>query len=75
MVQVGSPQLPGYGGQAAKPIGWQDSPYQNWPGNGNGNGNGTVAAPPTGNGAGPFIPAATIPNNFWGYVMLVVGMR
>ena len=47
MVQVGSPQLPGYGAGAAKPPGWQDSPYQNYPGNGNGgnggNGSGAVS--------------------------------
>lgn len=72
LVQVGSPQLPGYGGQAAKPIGWQDSPYQNWPGNGNGNGAAPGPTPP-----GPFDPrgAITIPNNFWGFVILVMGMR
>jgi len=30
-----------------------------------------------GNGAGPgqFDISSAIPNNFWGYVMLVVGMR
>jgi len=71
LVQVPNQQLPGYGGQAAKPIGWPDSPYQNWPGNGNGNGNGNGAGP------GPFDPrgAVTIPNNFWGFVILVMGMR
>jgi len=67
LVQVGHEELPGYGGQASKPIGWQDSPYQNFPGyNGNGNGNG--------NGAGP-IGSVQIPNNFWGFVMLVMGLR
>ena len=34
---------------------------------GNGNGNGA--------GPGPFGLSGTIPNNFWGYLMLVVGMR
>jgi len=38
-------------------------------GNGNGNGNGNGAGP------GPFDISSAIPNNFWGYVMLVVGMR
>ena len=28
-----------------------------------------------GNGAGPFIPSVGIPGGFWGYLMLVVGMR
>jgi len=37
------------------------------PGIGNGNGNGA--------GPGPFDVSSAIPNNFWGYVMLVVGMR
>jgi len=68
LVQVGSPQLPGYGGQAAKPIGWQDAPYQNWPGNGNG------STPVVGEAPGAPGPI-TIPNNFWGFVMLVMGMR
>ena len=37
-------------------------------GNGGGVGNG--------NGAGrPFDISSSIPNNFWGYVMLIVGMR
>ena len=72
MVQVGSQQLPGYGGVAAPKPGYQDSPYQNYPGpigNGNGNGNGNGAAPGAGTGL------AGIPDNFWGFVMLVVGMR
>jgi len=29
----------------------------------------------TGAGPGPFDVSGAIPNNFWGYVMLVVGMR
>ena len=37
------------------------------PGIGNGNGNGA--------GPGPFTPSTSIPGGFWGYVMLVVGMR
>jgi len=36
-------------------------------GGGFGNGNGA--------GPGPFDISSSIPNNFWGYVMLVVGMR
>jgi len=38
-------------------------------GNGGGVGTGTGAGP------GPFDVSSSIPNNFWGYVMLVVGMR
>jgi len=37
-------------------------------GNGGGVGNGNGAP-------GPFDISSSIPNNFWGYVMLVVGMR
>ena len=38
-------------------------------GNGGGVGTGTGAGP------GQFDVSSAIPNNFWGYVMLVVGMR
>jgi len=43
----------------------------------NGNGGGGVGPGINGNGAGPgpFDVSSSIPNNFWGYVMLVVGMR
>jgi len=75
-VQVGSPQLPGYGGQAAPKPGYgmqPESVYEKPIGNGNGNGNGVPGMPPI----GPFDPrgAVTVPDNFWGFVMLVVGMR
>ena len=72
MVQVGQSQLPGYGGVTAPKPGFQDSPYQNFPGyNGNGNGNGNGAGP------GPFDPrgAIQIPDNFWGFVMLIMGLK
>lgn len=75
LVQVGSPQLPGYGGQAAPRPGLGFG-YENWPGYQVDNGNGNGAAPgPT--KPGPFDPrgAVTIPNNFWGFVILVMGMR
>ena len=29
----------------------------------------------TGNGAGPFVPSMGIPNNFFGFVMIALGMR
>jgi len=71
MVQVGSPQLPGYGAQAAPKPGYQDSPYENFPGP-IGNGNGAGPAP-----SAPFVPQASvgIPNNFWGFVMLMMGLK
>ena len=70
MVQVGSPQIPGYGGMAAPKPGYGFGPENYVPdvgGNG-GNGNGNGAAP----GA---IGAFEVPNNFWGFVMLMMGMR
>jgi hypothetical protein len=76
-VQVGSPQLPGYGGLGAPKPGYQDSPYENYPGAiGNGNGNGAAPGAPA-PGPGPFDPrgAVQIPNNFWGFVMLMMGMK
>ena len=70
-MQVGSPELPGYGGQAAPTPGYQDSPYENYPGRPIGNGNGNGAGP------GPFDPrgAFQVPNNFWGFVMLMMGLK
>lgn len=70
MVQVGSQQLPGYGGVTSPKPGYQDSPYENYPGPGNGNGAGPAPS-------APFVPDGTmgIPNNFWGFVMIVMGMR
>jgi len=74
LVQVGSPQLPGYGGMAAPKPGYGFGPENYVPdvgGNG-GNGNGAGPAP-----SAPFAPqdSVGIPNNFWGFVMLVMGMR
>jgi len=70
MVQVGSPQIPGYGGMAAPKPGYGFGPENYVPdvgGNG-GNGNGNGAAPAA-------IGAFEVPNNFWGFVMLMMGMR
>ena len=74
MVQVGSSQLPGYGGLGAPKPGYQDSPFENYPGAiGNGNGNGAApGAPAPGPGA---IGGFQVPNNFWGFVMLMMGMK
>jgi len=38
-------------------------------------GNGGAVGNGNGAGPGPFDISSSIPNNFWGYVMLVVGMR
>jgi len=38
-------------------------------------GNGAGVGTGTGAGPGQFDISSAIPNNFWGYVMLVVGMR
>lgn len=70
MVQVGSPQIPGYGGTAAPKPGYGFGPENYVPdvgGNG-GNGNGNGGAPAA-------IGAFEVPNNFWGFVMLMMGMR
>jgi len=77
LVQVSRPELPGYGGQAAPQPGYQDSPYANYPGAiGNGNGNGAAPSPPA-PGLSPFDPrgAVQIPDNFWGFVMLMMGLK
>jgi len=73
LVQVGSPQIPGYGGMAAPKPGYGFGPENYVPdvgGNG-GNGNGNGAGP------GPFDPrgAFQVPNNFWGFVMLMMGLK
>ena len=71
MVQVGSPQIPGYGAQAAPKPGYGFGPENYVPDVGGNGGNGNGAGP------GPFDPrgAVQIPNNFWGFVMIVMGMR
>ena len=71
MVQVGSPQVPGYGGMAAPKPGYGFGPENYVPDVGGNGGNGNGAGP------GPFDPrgAVQIPNNFWGFVMIVMGMR
>jgi len=73
MVQVGSPQLPGYGGMAAPKPGYGFGTENYVPDVGGNGGNGN------GNGAGPrpFDPrgAFQVPNNFWGFVMLMMGMK
>ena len=72
-MQVGSPQLPGYGGMAAPKPGYGFGPENYVPDNGGngGNGNGNGAGP------GPFDPrgAFQVPNNFWGFVMLMMGLK
>ena len=71
MVQVGSPQLPGYGGMAAPKPGYGFGPENYVPEVGGNGGNGNGAGP------GPFDPrgAFQVPNNFWGFVMLMMGLK
>ena len=71
LVQVGSQQLPGYGGVTSPKPGYQDSPYENFPGPVH-NGNGAGPAPSV-----PGSPQASvgIPDNFWGFVMIVMGLK
>jgi len=68
MVQVENLQFPGEGGQAALPPGWKPPGQQDTPPNGNGDGNGA-------NGGTPWAPSVGIPDNFWGFVMIMMGMR
>ena len=77
LVQVSRPELPGYGGQAAPPPGAATIyTTENYPGAGNGNGNGAAPSPPA-PGLSPFDPrgAVQIPDNFWGFVMLMMGLK
>ena len=72
MVLVQSVQLAGYGGQAALPAGYQPSDfpavdYKPTPTPG-------VGVPGTA-GARPSMPGVGIPDNFWGFVMLTMGLR
>ena len=69
MVLIPNLQLPGYGGQAALPPGYLPSDFP-----------GVDYTPPVvvGNGAVGALPAAPtvgIPDNFWGFVMLTMGLR
>ena len=71
MVLVQSVQLAGYGGQAALPAGWSPSDF---------NGNGKPTPPPHVGAPGapiarPAAPGVGIPDNFWGFVMLTMGVR
>jgi len=71
MVQVPNLQFPGQGGQAALPPGYLPSDFPGidyTPSNGNGDGNGA-------NGGTPGAPSIGIPDNFWGFVMIMMGMR
>jgi len=71
MVLVPNLQLPGYGGQAALPAGYLPSDFPGvdyTPQNGNGGGNGA-------NGGTPGAPSVGIPDNFWGFAMMMIGMR
>jgi len=69
MVQVPNLQLPGEGAIASLPYpGWGKPGQEDTPPNGNGGGNGD-------NGGTPGAPSFVIPDNFWGFVMIMMGMR
>jgi len=72
MVLVQSVQLPGYGGQAALPAGYRPSDF---PGNGKPTPPVTPVGVPGAAGARPSAPGVGIPDNFWGFVMLTMGLR
>jgi len=74
MVQVGSPQIPGYGGQAAPKPGYGFGPENYVPDVGGNGGNGNGAAPGSSGAAGT-IGGFEVPNNFWGFVMLMMGLK
>jgi len=65
MVQIPNLQFPGEGGIAPLPPGHLPSDYPGTPfvvGNG-------------ANGGTPAAPSVGIPDNFWGFVMIMMGMR
>jgi len=71
MVQVPNLQFPGQGGQAALPPGHRPSDFP-----------GIDYTPPVttpvgapGVPAGPSMPGVGIPDNFWGFVLLTMGLR
>ena len=75
MVLVQSVQLTGYGGQAALPAGYRPSdfpavdytpPYSPPV---------TPVGAPGVPGVRPSMPGVGIPDNFWGFVMLTMGLR
>jgi hypothetical protein len=69
MVQVPNLQFPGEGAIASLPYpGWGKPVPDDTPSNGNGGGNGD-------NGGTPGAPSFVIPDNFWGFVMIMMGMR
>jgi hypothetical protein len=76
MVQVPNLQFPGQGGQAALPPGHRPSDY---PGIDYTPpivvGNGPIVGAPGVPGARPSAPGVGIPDNFWGFVMLTMGLR
>jgi len=74
MVQVGSPEIPGYGGQAAPKPGYGFGPENYVPDVGGNGGNGNGAAPGSSGAAGT-IGGFEVPNNFWGFVMLMMGLK
>jgi len=72
MVQVPNLQFPGQGGQAALPPGQRPSDY---PGIDYTPPVTTPVGAPGVPGARPTAPGVGIPDNFWGFVMLTMGLR
>jgi len=72
MVLVQSVQLAGYGGQAALPPGYRPSDF---PGIDYTPPPVTPVGAPGVPGARPTAPGVGIPDNFWGFVMLTMGLR
>ena len=72
MVLVQDLQLPGYGGQAALPPGHRPSDF---PGIDYKPTPVTPVGVPGVPGVRPSMPGVGIPDNFWGFVMLTMGLR
>ena len=72
MVQVPNMQFPGQGGQAALPPGYRPSDF---PGIDYTPPPVTPVGAPGAPGVRPTAPGVGIPDNFWGFVMLMIGMR
>jgi len=69
MVRVGWNEISGEGAFGA-PRPQDRDPRQVTPGNGE-----QTTPVIGGNGAGPFVPSRGIPDNFFGFVMIALGMR
>jgi len=75
MVQVGQLELAGYGGQAALPAGYRPSDFPAVDYTAPSTPVGTPVGVPGVPGVRPTMPGVGIPDNFWGFVMLTMGLR